>query len=154
MGLAATRQQAKYRAMTRQRNQKKAKSGPNLYRASEMRQPAAGNHFLRDFGQSDRNLSESSNTDPNVTQILTLLNGTHHFQIIRSGSLISEELAQAKDSLKNRARIIYLSVLGRDPAADEFQLAIKLFKQEKQVVAGDRSLVWILLNTPEFMFIQ
>ena len=154
MGLAATRQQAKYRATMKQRNQQKAKSGPNLYRASEMRQPAPGNHFLRDFGQSDRNLIEGSNTDPNVTQILTLLNGNHHFQIVRPGSLISDELGQAKDSPKNRARIIYLSVLGRDPEADEFQLAIKLFKQEKHVTAGDRSLVWILLNTPEFMFIQ
>ena len=64
------------------------------------------------------------------------------------------ELAQVKNNPKNRARVIYLSVLGRDPAPDEFRLAMSLFKQEKQVIAGDRSLVWILLNTPEFMFIQ
>jgi len=154
LGLASGKQQAKNRMMMRQKAQQKAKNGPSLYRASEMRQPSPGNHFLRDFGQSDRNLIEGSNTDPNVTQILTLLNGRHHFQIIRSGSLISDELAQVKNSPKNRARVIYLSVLGRDPAPDEFRLAMNLFKQEKQVVAGDRSLVWILLNTPEFMFIQ
>jgi len=154
LGLASGKQQAKNRMMMRQKSQQKGKSGPNLYRASEMRQPSPGNHFLRDFGQSDRNLIEGSNTDPNVTQILTLLNGRHHFQIIRNGSLISDELAQVKNNPKNRARVIYLSVLGRDPAPDEFRLAMTLFKQEKQVVAGDRSLVWILLNTPEFMFIQ
>ena len=154
LGLASGKQQAKNRMMMRQKAQQKAKNGPSLYRASEMRQPSPGNHFLRDFGQSDRNLIEGSNTDPNVTQILTLLNGRHHFQIIRNGSLISDELAQVKNNPKNRARVIYLSVLGRDPAPDEFRLAMTLFKQEKQVVAGDRSLVWILLNTPEFMFIQ
>ena len=154
LGLASSKKQAKNRMMMRQKNQQRNKSGPSLYRASEMRQPSPGNHFLRDFGQSDRNLIEGSNTDPNVTQILTLLNGRHHFQIIRGGSLISDELARVKDSPKNRARVIYLSVLGRDPAPDEFRLAINLFKQEKQGTAGDRSLVWILLNTPEFMFIQ
>ena len=154
LGLASSKKQAKNRMMMKQKAQQRSKSGPSLYRASEMRQPSPGNHFLRDFGQSDRNLIEGSNTDPNVTQILTLLNGRHHFQIIRGGSLISDELASVKDSPKNRARVIYLSVLGRDPAPDEFRLAISLFKQEKQVTAGDRSLVWILLNTPEFMFIQ
>ena len=154
LGLASSKQQQKNRMMMRQKSQQKSKSGPNLYRASEMRQPSPGSHFLRDFGQSDRNLIEGSNTDPNVTQILTLLNGRHHFQIIRGGSLISDELLRVKDSPKNRARIIYLSVLGRDPAPDEFRLAMNLFKQEKHVTAGDRSLVWILLNTPEFMFIQ
>jgi hypothetical protein len=154
LGLASSKKQAKNRMMMRQKAQKRSKEGPGLFRASEMRQPSPGNHFLRDFGQSDRNLIEGSNSDPNVTQILTLLNGRHHFQIIRSGSLISDELAQVKDSPKNRARVIYLSVLGRDPAPAEFRLALNLFKQEKQVVAGDRSLVWILLNTPEFMFVQ
>ena len=154
LGLASSKKQAKNRMMMRQKAQQRSKSGPSLYRASEMRQPSPGNHFLRDFGQSDRNLIEGSNTDPNVTQILTLLNGRHHGQIIRGGSLISDELASVKDSPKNRARVIYLSVLGRDPAPDEFRLALTLFKQEKQVVVGDRSLVWILLNTPEFMFIQ
>ena len=154
LGLASSKKQAKNRMMMRQKVQQRSKSGPSLYRASEMRQPSPGNHFLRDFGQSDRNLIEGSNTDPNVTQILTLLNGRHHGQIIRGGSLISDELASVKDSPKNRARVIYLSVLGRDPAPDEFRLALTLFKQEKQVAAGDRSLVWILLNTPEFMFIQ
>jgi len=154
LGLASSKKQAKNRMMMRQKAQQRSKSGPSLYRASEMRQPSPGNHFLRDFGQSDRNLIEGSNTDPNVTQILTLLNGRHHGQIIRGGSLISDELASVKDSPKNRARVIYLSVLGRDPAPDEFRLALTLFKQEKQVTAGDRSLVWILLNTPEFMFIQ
>ncbi len=154
LGLASSKKQAKNRMMMKQKAQQRSKSGPSLYRASEMRQPSPGNHFLRDFGQSDRNLIEGSNTDPNVTQILTLLNGRHHFQIIRGGSLISDELARVKDSPKNRARVIYLSVLGRDPAPDEFRLALNLFKQEKQVTAGDRALVWILLNTPEFMFIQ
>lgn len=154
LGLASSKKQAKNRMMMRQKAQKRSKEGPGLFRASEMRQPSPGNHFLRDFGQSDRNLIEGSNSDPNVTQILTLLNGRHHFQIIRGGSLISDELASVKDSPKNRARVIYLSVLGRDPAPAEFRLALNLFKQEKQVVAGDRSLVWILLNTPEFMFVQ
>ena len=57
-----------------------------------------------------------------------------------------------KDSEQNRARVIYLSILGRDPNEREMDLAQNLFKQKKVAMQGDRALVWILLNTPEFLF--
>ena len=44
-------------------------------RASELQSPAPANHLLREFGQSDRETIENSNTDPAVTQVLRLMNG-------------------------------------------------------------------------------
>jgi hypothetical protein len=133
---------------------KKKPTGPNLSRASELRQPAAPGQFLRDFGASDRELIEGSNTDPTVSQILTLINGSHHYQIVREGSQLMALLKKYEKSDKDRVRIIYLSILGREPNTSERQLAGRVFKQTKGANKGNRELIWILLNTPEFMFIQ
>ena len=46
------------------------------YRASELQTPAQPGHFLQEFGQSDREISDNANRDASVTQALTLLNGT------------------------------------------------------------------------------
>ncbi|MBC8350825.1 MAG: DUF1549 domain-containing protein [Planctomycetes bacterium] len=132
----------------------KKPTGPSLARASEMRQPAAAGHFLRDFGASDRELISGSNRDPTVSQILTLINGKHHYQIVREGSQLMELLAKADRDQKLRIRIIYLSILGREPNSTESRLAMNVFAQAKQANRGNRELIWILLNTPEFMFIQ
>ena len=42
--------------------------------------------FAQRLIESDRELIEGANTDPTVSQILTLINGPHHYQIIREGS--------------------------------------------------------------------
>jgi hypothetical protein len=132
----------------------KKPSGPNLARASEMRQPARSGHFLRDFGASDRELIGGSNTDPTVSQILTLINGSHHYQIVREGSQLMEFLKKADKNEPMRVKIVYLSILGREATAAERRLALNVFKQVKSKSRGNRELIWILLNTPEFMFIQ
>jgi hypothetical protein len=132
----------------------KKPAGPNLSRASELRQPAAPGQFLRDFGASDRELIEGSNTDPTVSQILTLINGSHHYQIVREGSQLMTLLKEYEKSNKDRVRIIYLSILGREPKKSESRLADSVFKQARGANKGNRDLIWILLNTPEFIFIQ
>ena len=119
-----------------------------------MRQPAPAGHFLRDFGASDRELVDGSNTDPTVTQILTLINGRHHYQIVREGSALTKLLKRFEQNPQARLRVIYLSVLGREPHKAETRLAQSVFAQAKQARRGNNELIWILLNTPEFMFVQ
>ena len=62
--------------------------------------------------------------------------------------------APVKDDPKLRVRVIYLSILGREPTRRDAKLALPLFKDEKTIARGNRALVWVLLNTPEFIFIQ
>ena len=144
------------REQDRQRKRRPAakSTGPNLFRASEMRQPAPAGHFLRDFGASDRELVGGSNTDPTVTQILTLINGRHHYQIVREGAALTKLLKRFEKNSRARMRVIYLSVLGREPNKAEARLAQAVFTEAKQPRRGNNELIWILLNTPEFMFVQ
>ncbi len=52
-----------------------ARRGSQLNRASEIASPAPAGHFLREFGQSDRETIENANLEPAVTQALSLMNG-------------------------------------------------------------------------------
>ena len=142
------------RERSRRRKKKVQRNAPDLARASEMRQPVPAGHFLRDFGASDRELIDGGNTDPTVTQILTLINGRHHYQIVREGSALTRLLKRYDKDPRARARVVYLSILGREPNRNELRLAQTVFKEAKQPKRGNNELVWILLNTPEFMFIQ
>ena len=45
-------------------------------RAAEIESPAPRGHYLREFGQSDREMIENSNSDASVPQALALMNGT------------------------------------------------------------------------------
>ena len=47
----------------------------DMARASELESPAPRGHFLREFGQSDREVIENAATHASVPQALTLLNG-------------------------------------------------------------------------------
>jgi hypothetical protein len=46
-----------------------------MVRSADLRSPAPNGHFLREFGQSDRELVENSNDEASVGQALMLLNG-------------------------------------------------------------------------------
>ena len=56
----------------------------DLVRASELQSPAPAGHFLREFGQSDRDQIENANSEAAVTQILSLMNGQIQKKIIEN----------------------------------------------------------------------
>ncbi len=123
----------------------------NLVRASELRQPAPPGHFLRQFGQSDRELIDHSYDDASVPQILTLINGPLFNQLMRKNSLLVQEV-DAASSAPDKFRIIWLSMLGRLPTSSEMALALKEYKLSR--TRGIADVVWALLNTREFSFVQ
>ena len=47
-----------------------------MVRASEVISPAPAGHFLRQFGQSDREIISSSTEEASISQALRLLNGS------------------------------------------------------------------------------
>jgi hypothetical protein len=49
--------------------------GLTLARASELPQPAKEAHFLRMFGQSDRQVADGNSLEGGVPQVLMMLNG-------------------------------------------------------------------------------
>jgi hypothetical protein len=151
---AADAYEAKYgpqaqRKLTQQRNSYKGRTV--LARASELPLPLPSDHFLRQFGQGDRELIEASNTDGSVSQILTMFNGEITHMMLESGSVIYDDVTKAK-SLNDRIDIIFLSILSRRATGNDEDIARAEIKASGN--AGYGNVIWALINTKEFLFIQ
>jgi Protein of unknown function (DUF1549)/Protein of unknown function (DUF1553) len=123
--------------------------GLTLARASELPQPAKEAHFLRMFGQSDRQLADGGSLEGGVPQVLMMMNGDVQRVIASSGSMVLKDAArQQTPNLKVES--LYFSFLGRRPTIPETQTACRTLKDG--LALGD--LTWVLFNSREFIFIQ
>lgn len=123
-----------------------------LARASELPSPLPADHFIRQFGQCDRETIEGDGTEPTVPQILTMFNGPFTHMMLEKGSVIYDALTQAANA-RDAMNIMFLSILNRPPTARDRDIAMQ------EISRGDRAMgygnvVWALINTREFLFIQ
>jgi len=155
-----------------------------LRRASEIGSPAYADHFLREFGQSDRNLLDNSKKEASVPQALNLLNTRMRGMLTSHQSVLTQEVL-SKKTVNEKIEAIYLGLLQRHPTKEEIKICLETFmlpdppilknqdsnnsklakKSLKQFshynkvylakVHGElRHLTWALINTREFSFIQ
>jgi len=125
---------------------------PNMVRASEVISPAPPGHFLREFGQSDREIIENSTQEASITQALRLLNGEAVNWLLRPNSALNANL-QREPSSKRRLDVIFESFFSRPPTAKERELVGAQFQSNGRN-RGYRQLLTALVNTQEFRFVQ
>ncbi len=140
--------------------------GEKMFRASELRQPERADHFLRMFGQSDRQLIENQFTVGSSPQVMALLNGKITNAVLTSpDAYLIKEIAFGEGSKRDKVDKVFLSVLGRYPTSDEKSKAQSGMRAKRDRDASDKSkeaaeiaaigdVIWALVNTREFMFIQ
>ena len=127
-------------------------------RASELTSPAPAKHFLREFGQSDREVIDNANTEPSVPQVLSMMNGMIEKSICRDKhSLLMQHALQAEDS-QECIETVFLSMLNRDPTRQEvnawrtdFDNAAK-FRNQVKMQDTFADLIWTIANSNEFIF--
>jgi hypothetical protein len=122
----------------------------DLVRASEIESPARPGHFLRQFGQSDRESIENASTEASVPQILTLLNGPMYNQLANRNSVLSRHLASANGP-EEKLEVLFLSILSRRPTEREKELVLPHLQRGGK---GTGDAIWALLNMRQFMFVQ
>jgi hypothetical protein len=123
-----------------------------MLRASELPSPAPRGHFLYVFGASDREVVDGANRDPNVGQVLTLMNGFVQNELVnRSGAYMYKSL-EGITSDAEKIRRIYLAILSRTPTADE--MAMMLEELGARGEDGCRNVVSCLVMSSEFLFLQ
>lgn len=120
-------------------------------RASYLLSPMPANHLLRDFGQSDREAVSNGNREIATSQLLQLMNGFAEKRILRDDSVLMQRLKQASD-VDQKIRMAYQTVLARTPTAEEFEEWKTDFKNHPADATAD--MVWTILNSTEFLFIQ
>ncbi len=124
--------------------------GDAYFRASELPSPAPSGHFLREFGQADRNVIENSWNDASVTQALSLMNGKIFEELTSQKSILAKTMEYALTPTE-KARNLWLAVLGRMPSAEEQKLVTEFSGKSKD---SWKDIFWALLNGREFLFIQ
>jgi hypothetical protein len=110
-------------------------------RASELDQPAPGGHFLREFGQSDREVIENASADASITQALQMMNSSLIPRVLDPWNALMLDLRDESD----RVEAIYLALLTRKPTAAE---------KARLKDASTEDIVFALLNGQQFLFVQ
>jgi hypothetical protein len=101
------------------------------------------------FGQSDKIIIQNANRMGSIPQVMFLLNGDLTNKTMVRPDIYITKNAKAAKSQSEAATVVYLSILNRKPNAAELTEA-------KNLVNGEdySDLIWALLNSREFMFIQ
>jgi len=94
-----------------------------LRRASEQNSPANADHFLREFGQSDRDLIDNSRKDASIPQVLNLMNGGLRWKLIDKHSPLAKAVIQ-KERLEDKIITIYEAMMQRSPTEMEMELCM------------------------------
>ena len=123
--------------------------GP-LIRASELSSPAPSGHFLRTFGQSDRLLIDNSTDGAAVTQALSMMNGLIEPEILSTHSVLTTNV-QTAGNAEAKAKILWLTILSREPTRQEISLGARVIASQKD---GVNDLAWALINSHEFLFVR
>jgi hypothetical protein len=121
-----------------------------LVRSSYLQSPAPSGHLIRQFGGSDREQIDNSNTEPNTTQVLNLLNGFVETNILNKKDADFIKQMQSENSKTEQIESVFLSILSRKPNTAEIN-SLKNIIDKKD---GFKHVAWILLNSHEFMFVQ
>ncbi len=121
-------------------------------RAADLKSPAPNGHFLREFGQSDRELVSNANYDATVGQSLMMMNGKHFRQWTNPYTIIGRALSQA-DTPEKIIDTIYLSLMSRHATADEVAI-LRPTLESARTPAEKSEALWSVMNTREFLFIE
>ena len=100
---------------------------------------------------SDREVIENAAYNASVPQALNLLNGTIVEALTNKFAVFGNRIHDA-GTPEDKIRMIFQAMLTREPTEDEMKLAKAEIEQY-----GDRGyegLVWALLNTQQFLFLQ
>ncbi|MCF6313577.1 MAG: DUF1549 and DUF1553 domain-containing protein [Verrucomicrobiales bacterium] len=139
--------------------------GVQMVRASELQLPQRPGSFLRMFGQSNKQLIENNTTLGSTPQVMALLNGKITNQVLTNAKahLVNEVVNNTRGK-GGKTEKIFMSILGRFPTSAEKSAASsgmrvskdkdKPMSKEAKEVAKMGNVIWALLNTREFLFIQ
>ena len=122
-------------------------------RAAELPSPAPRGHFLREFGQSDREIVENANDEASVPQALTMMNGTLLSQLTSAWSTLSINLRKAKTN-EEKIDTLFLSLYSRHPNAKEKAHMLQTLESYASSKTLWEDITLAALSTQRFIFVE
>lgn len=126
--------------------------GNAMVRASELPSPAPRGHFLYLFGASDREVVDASSREPNVGQVLSLMNGVVQKQLVNRRDAHVYQALDGAGSDAEKVRRLYITILSRPP--DDEEMSWMLDELRARGDEGCRNIVSSLVMSSEFLFLQ
>lgn len=121
-------------------------------RASELPSPAPPDHFVALFGQSNRELVEGATREPNMGQVLSLMNGFVQREVIaKPEARLNADLAGA-ETAEEKIRRLYLSIFNREPAPEEVSALGAEFDDPSGTATANIASAMIM--SAEFLYLQ
>lgn len=122
-------------------------------RAAELPSPAPRGHFLREFGQSDREIIENASDEASVPQALTMMNGSLLSQITSAWSTLSINLRKAKTN-DEKIDTLFLSLYSRKPSAREKAHMLQTLESYASSKTLWEDVTLAALSTQRFIFVE
>lgn len=116
-------------------------------RAADLESPAPRGHYLREFGQSDRDLIDNANHEASMPQALVLMNSELFQSILKPQTQLRLNIDAAKYP-DEQVAVVYQTMLSRHPSADE------IAAWNRSGLTSMEDLVFALLNTQQFIFVR
>jgi hypothetical protein len=129
---------------------------PKGTRALQLPDEGYSNEFLKLFGRPPRDSAcecERS-AEPSLTQSLYVMNDRFMLGKLAAGSGLAARLAGEKREPAEKIREMFLTVLSRKPTAQEQQEAAAYLAGEGDAKKAYGNLLWVLLNTKEFLYVH
>ena len=121
-------------------------------RSSELPSPAPRDHLLFLFGQADREVIESHSREPNVGQVLALMNGFVQEQLVNNADAHLYKSLEGASTDHEKIRRLYIAILSHPPSDEEMGWMLDEVKAAGD--AGYRNIVSALVMSSEFLFVQ
>lgn len=121
-----------------------------------MQSPAPDGHFLRIFGQPDRQeLGDLRDDSASMRQSLMMLNGRITHEAARVGDLepMYKLLTGKAPNVDEAVKLAYVEILTRRPTAEELSEGKQIIVASASPLEGMADLRWVLLNCNEFRFL-
>ena len=129
-----------------------------LQRASELASPMPAGHFLRQFGQSDREVIDNASVEPSAPQVLSMMNGMVETNISRDQNSVLMQSALKARTAKECISTVFLTMLNREPTGKEIRTWRRDFdrsvatKKQTKINETFADLIWTIANSNEFIF--
>jgi hypothetical protein len=123
-------------------------------RAIQLPDTGVKSYLLDVFGRPPRQITCECEraSQPNIAQALHLLNGDALNKKIANATGRIETQLKAKKTNVQIVEDLYLSTLSRTPNQDEIDRAERWIREAPTPREGLQDLLWVLLNSREFMF--
>ncbi len=127
---------------------------PDIKKAVQLPNEKARSEFLDMFGRSQRDTPCECETslEPNIGQVMYLLHSDEIHRKLTDKQGLVVQLAGGDKPAAEIVDELFLHTFSRPPTPEELQDARKLIEESEDKKATVEDLLWVLLNSKEFLF--